>query len=266
MSHALGLFDFTKSNFTNVIHQEVYPAIAPTRPELSQAGRTILISGGGSNLGYNIAQAFVRARASTIIIIGRRFDVLEEVRSRLDEQAKSADVDTRIIARACDVTNRAQVDALWGQLNDVLGIVVDVFIANAAKPAQPKPILEAGTDDIWSQLEVNAKAPLYLTEKLCSQPGKGQKFIVNVSSGSIHYYTHPGTAARPGATLSKSAGTLMFQLIAMETPHEELQVISYHPGLLWNEYFESLGLPREKFNNSAFVFLSLVHEGADVRV
>ncbi|KAF2231062.1 putative short-chain dehydrogenase [Viridothelium virens] len=250
MSHVRGLFDFTKSNFTNTIHQEVYPAIAPTRPELSQDGRAILISGGGNGLGYNIAQAFVRAAAHTVVIIGRRFDVLVEARSRLEAETKAADTNTQIIARACDLTDRAQVDALWKELNDVLGIVVDVFIANAAKPAQPKRILEAGTDDIWSQLEVNAKAPLYLTEKFCSQPGKRQKFIVNVSSGSIHYYTHPGTAARPGATLSKMTGTLLFQLIAMETPHEELQVISYHPGLLWNEYFESLGLPREKFNNS----------------
>jgi len=42
----------------------------------------------------------------------------------------------------------------------------------------------------------------------------------------------------------------MFQLVAMDNPHEELQVVSFHPGLLWNEHFESLGLPQEKFDSS----------------
>ena len=175
MSHAEGLFDIAKSNFTNTVHQKVYPAIAPTRPELSQAGRAILVTGGGIGVGYDIAQAFVRAAADTVVIIGRRFDVLEEARSRLEEAARAAGTNTKIVTRACDVTDRAQTDAFWKELSDVLGIVVDVFIANAAKPAQPKPILEAGTDDIWSQLEVNAKAPLYWTEKFTSQPGEKQK-------------------------------------------------------------------------------------------
>lgn len=80
-----------------------------------------------------------------------------------------------------------------------------------------------------------------------------------MSSGLVHYYTHPGAAAHPGGVLSKTAGTLLFQLIAMENPHEELQVVSYHPGLLWNEYFETLGLPREKFDSSTFMlFVSIL--------
>jgi len=178
MSHIEGLFDIVKSNVTKNIHRNVYPAIAPTRPELSQAGKTILITGGGANLGLAIAQAFVHAVADTVIIVGRRLDILEEARSHLEEEANVAGTGTKIIAHACDVTDRAQVDALWTELIEHLDIVVDVFVTNAAKPAQPKTILETGTDDIRSQLEVNASAPLYLTEKLHSQLGKKQKVSV----------------------------------------------------------------------------------------
>jgi len=182
MSHIEGLFDIVKSNVTKNIHRNVYPAIAPTKPELSQAGKAILITGGGANLGLAIAQAFVRAAADTVIIVGRRLGVLEEARSHLEEEANVAGTGTKIIARACDVTDRAQIDALWKELNEGLEMVVDVFVANAAKLAQPKTILEAGTDDIWSQPEVNARAHLYLTEKLHSQPGKKQK----VSAPMLH--------------------------------------------------------------------------------
>ncbi|KAI9690148.1 MAG: hypothetical protein M1822_009109 [Bathelium mastoideum] len=250
MSQKEGLFDFAKSSFTNTTHQKVYPAVAPTRSEPSQSGRVILITGGGTRNGYSVAQAFILAAADTVIIVGRRSDVLVDARSRLEQEAKAAGTNTKIIARARDITDQAQVDALWKELNDVLGIVVDVFISNAAKPSQPKPILEAGTDDIWSQFEANVKAPLYLTEKFCAQPGGKRKFIVDVSSALIHSYTHFAAAARPGGTLAKAAGTLMFQLVAMGNSHEELQVVSYHPGLLWNEYFETLALPRENFDSS----------------
>ncbi|KAL9057553.1 MAG: hypothetical protein Q9162_002286 [Coniocarpon cinnabarinum] len=219
-----GLFDFAETNFTNTIHNELYPAVAPTRPELSQAGRTVLITGGGVGLGFNIGQAFVRAAASTVIIIGRRPEVLEDAKSRLEEEAKTAGTSTKIIARACDVTDIAQVDALWRMLNRAFHIFVDVLVANAAKPPRPKPILEAGIDDIWS-------------------------FIVNVSSAVIHHYIHPAVAARPGTVLSKSANTLLFQLLGMENPHDKLQVVTYNPGLLWNEYFESQGLTREDFGS-----------------
>ena len=51
----------------------------------------------------------------------------------------------------------------------------------------------------------------------------------------------------------------------MENAHEALQVVSYHPGLLWNEYFETLGLPREKFDSGTFMLSILIlgHVSAD---
>lgn len=80
---------------------------------------------------------------------------------------------------------------------------------------------------------------------------------MNVSVASVHYYTHPAAAARPGGTLSKTAAATMFQLLAMENKQDELQVVTYHPGLLWNEYFESLGLPKDKFDSRMFIAVHL---------
>lgn len=39
--------DIAYTNVTSKTHRTVYPSISPERPELSQAGRTILIPGGG---------------------------------------------------------------------------------------------------------------------------------------------------------------------------------------------------------------------------
>jgi NADP-dependent 3-hydroxy acid dehydrogenase YdfG len=167
------IFAYAKTNFTKTTHNNVYPAISPSRPELSQAEKTVLITGGGDNLGLSIAHAFVQASAKTVIITGRRSDVLKTAKDQLEEKIGEINSPSAVIAAAVDITDRKQVDELWEDLRE-LGVVVDVLVSNAAKPPQPKKILE-DIDDIWAQVETNAKAPLYMIKHLTSQPGNGQK-------------------------------------------------------------------------------------------
>ena len=44
--------------YTKTFHSKSYPAISPTRPELSTAGKVVLITGGGSGIGPSITNAF----------------------------------------------------------------------------------------------------------------------------------------------------------------------------------------------------------------
>ena len=162
------------TNVTKTIHRKVYPAIDPSNPALSQKGQTVLITGGGTNIGLSMSRAFVRANAATLIIIGRRANVLEEAKAKLEQEAKTAGTQTKIITSALDVTDRAAVDALWKGFADQ-GIHVDVYVANAAKFTEPKPVLELGVDEVWDHVEVNALSPLRFIEKLHAQPGTKQK-------------------------------------------------------------------------------------------
>jgi NAD(P)-dependent dehydrogenase (short-subunit alcohol dehydrogenase family) len=164
------------SNVTKTIHAESYDAIAPTRPELSQAGKVVLITGGGTGAGFAITKAFITASADTVIICGRRTDVLEAARAKLEAEAKSAGTGTRVIARTCDIAKDSDVDALWQFFSDQK-LVIDVYVANAAAFSEPKPMLEVGADKVWSMFETNVKSPLYFTEKFSKQPGEKQKVL-----------------------------------------------------------------------------------------
>jgi NAD(P)-dependent dehydrogenase (short-subunit alcohol dehydrogenase family) len=168
------LTEIRKTNVTNTIHKEPYDDISPTRSELSQVGRSILITGGGTGAGFAMAQAFIRASASTIIIVGRRTEVLDSARLKLEDEVKSLGTGARIIARPCDGTKASDIDALWQYLSDE-NIFVDVYIANAAKFTEPVPMMELGSEEVWSQIETNVWSPLYFTEKFCKQPGDKQK-------------------------------------------------------------------------------------------
>lgn len=174
MSIVEALAEIRKTDVTKTIHREPYPAIFPTRPELSQASRAILITGGGTGAGFAIARAFIRASAETIIILGRRADVLDAARVQLEEEVKTAGTTAKIITYTCDVLNTAEVNGVWDDLRK-RGVTVNVYVANAAKFTEVKPLLELGTDEVWSQVETNVKSPLYFTEKFYKQGGAQQK-------------------------------------------------------------------------------------------
>ena len=166
-----------QTNVTNTVHRDVYPAISPTKSELNQAGKAVLITGGGTGVGFAIARSFVQASADTVLIVGRRSGVLATASSELEREAKTAGTNTKIITRTCDVINLSEVEALWKDLS-AQGITIDVLVTNAAKFAEPKSILELGADEVWSHFEANAKAPLYFAEKFNTQPGKKPKVSV----------------------------------------------------------------------------------------
>ena len=65
--------------FTNTYHHSSYPAISPARPELSVAGKTVLITGGGRGLGTAIVEAFAQANAKHIFIVGRNTTTLQSI-------------------------------------------------------------------------------------------------------------------------------------------------------------------------------------------
>ncbi len=68
---------------------------------------------------------------------------------------------------------------------------------------------------------------------------------------------HPGVALRPAYTLTKMAGTLLFQVLAQNTPPEKVQIISFHPGLIYGEAWKAMGLGPEIFDDGRFPLLLL---------
>lgn len=183
------LKEVRESNVTKTIHGTPYDAISPTRAELNQAGKNILVTGGGTGVGLAISKAFVQASASTVIIVGRRTDVLESARKTLEAEAKSSNTGTKIIARTCDISKVTDVDALWKYFEDEK-MAIDVFVANAAVFQEAGPMMALGTERVWNMMETNMKAPMYLAEKFVKQPGDEQKVCIVASLTANIYFTH----------------------------------------------------------------------------
>ena len=157
-------------NFTQSFHREPYPAISPTRPELSQAGRTVLVTGGSDGIGLAIAKAFLQGSAASVIIIGRRQNMIDKAIPQLGSQKSAGRV--RTIGIACDMSDPVAAAKLGAGFGDQ-GIVIDVLVLNATSVATHSPILELGTEAVWKEYAMNARAQLDFAERFYKQPAKG---------------------------------------------------------------------------------------------
>ena len=70
------------------------------------AGKSVLVTGGGSGLGSEIARALA-GHGATVHICGRRQALLDETAARI-----SAETGGRVVAHACDIRDADAVDAM----------------------------------------------------------------------------------------------------------------------------------------------------------
>ncbi|KAI1190004.1 NAD(P)-binding protein [Nemania serpens] len=232
---------FDKYALTGPFHKASYAAISPERPELSQSGKTVVITGGSSGIGYGIAQGFVAASAARVIVLGRRPDVVASAAQKLAREARPA-FGGEVVGLPCDITDAAAVDALWDKFR-ADGVVVDVLVLNAAGMAPHKPLLDVGTEGVWKTFDANVRAQLQMTERFYKQEGKGAsdtKNLVHVSTASIHEFAAFGEQYLSYA-LTKHAGQLTLQLVAQDTPPEKMQIVSFHPGAIFTGAAQEAG-------------------------
>ncbi|KAJ4484994.1 short-chain dehydrogenase/reductase [Lentinula edodes] len=219
------------TTLTSTFHHDTYPAISSSNPSFSQAGKTVLITGGGSGIGFEIVRSFAKATASRIIIVGRRIAVLDDAVAKLHGEFPN----TEFIARQGDISDEASAASVWDHLN-AHDILVHVLVLNAMHlyPMGPDT-LKMARKDVMEAFNTNVGGNFTMTAKFVNQPLRpvGEKLnLVNVSTAGIQM--NPAPNQNPYVT-SKAAFTALLGRIADEHPVEDVQIISFHPGVLYSE-------------------------------
>ncbi len=180
---------------------------------MTLAHKTVLITGGGSGLGADLARGFAGAGAR-VIVAGRRRAPLDAVAARL----------SGVRAIPADVTDEAQVGALF----DAAG-PVDVVIANAGA-ATSAPFAGTTLDDWNAMLAVNLTgAFLTLRAGLGQMDGWGRLISVASTAGLKGYaYAAAYSAAKHGVVGLTRA-------IAQEVARSEVTANALCPGFLDTE-------------------------------
>ncbi|KAF4338094.1 peroxisomal short-chain alcohol dehydrogenase [Fusarium beomiforme] len=216
---------------SKTFHAKAYDAISPHQPLLSQAVKTVRVTGGSTGIGYAIAANFGLAGADKVIITA---------------SFAAKVMATRIFERiVCEISDPKSIDKMYDRLAED-GVHVDVLVLNAALNVAGT-LSEQGWEKTWDQIIVNARAIHHLCDRLHQQDARGRKYyIVNVSTGAIHDFGSPKNLS--SYSLTKASGTLLLQKLADEVDPSQTQIISFHPGAVLTDQVREKGMTENTIN------------------
>ncbi|WP_018618180.1 SDR family NAD(P)-dependent oxidoreductase [Spirosoma luteum] len=183
----------------------------------SLAGKLALITGGGSGIGFDIANCMVSA-GGRVVITGRREEPLREAVSTLGERAQY---------RVNDVTKRDSLDALVEEIERTIA-PVDILVNNAGINMK-KPALEVTDEDFDRIVHTNLNSVFSLT-RVCAQRMMARKSgsIIMISSMAAYY----GIDRVAAYAASKSGVEGMVKVLASEFSGNGVRVNAIAPGFI----------------------------------
>lgn len=197
-------------------------------------GKTAVITGGTTGLGFETAKQFL-AEGARVMITGQN----EE---RLANAAK--ELGSMVIPIGADVRSLSDLDTLLSRVQQEFGRF-DILFANAGIGAFAplKAIDEAFYDN---QFDINVKGVFFTVQKLAGLLGEGASVILNASA--VH---EKGMAMGSVYFATKAAVRSFARTFAAELAPRRIRVNTISPGLVPTAFQSKMGLSPEVLNEFA---------------
>ena len=183
----------------------------------SLAGKIALITGGGSGIGYEIAQCMALAGA-TVIITGRREFALKEAAEKLGDNVHYV---------VNDVTELDKLEGLVSEIETHYG-VIDILVNNAGINMK-KPALEVTDQDFNNIIHTNLNSVFALTRAVAKgMVARKSGSIIMISSMAAYY----GIDRVVAYAASKSGVEGMVKVLASEFSKFNVRINAIAPGFI----------------------------------
>ncbi|TEY32895.1 hypothetical protein BOTCAL_0709g00040 [Botryotinia calthae] len=239
-------------------HKDTYENISPLRSELSVAGKTVIIIGGGSGIGRETVYAFASAGAAHIALLGRTDATLQETAKSIPSTSKTS--------HSVHVADLTKTESLKTAAAAAVGKWNILVICSGYCPT-PSPIPSSKGEDWWKGFEVSsfflifdplvelliiltsllARTNVYgtflATKAFLPTADSSQAAILGVTSDvSLLPVTYlPGLSSYVS---SKLAQAKIYEFIAAENP--SIFVATVNPGMVETENFYRTGATPDK--------------------
>ncbi|KAF2168895.1 hypothetical protein M409DRAFT_65252 [Zasmidium cellare ATCC 36951] len=211
-------------SFTKTWHNKPYSFISPERPELSAAGKNVVVAGGGTGIGKATAIAFAQAGAASVAILGRRANRLEEAA----QEIRAAGPKTTVLTQGADMSQLTAAEAALKSIASKVG-KIHVFVWCVGILPKTAPVLGYDEQEFRRGFELMVMSAFNAIQAVVPVAASDAK-LINVSSGIAHINPMPGLF---NYAMYKLAVVKMFDYLAAENP--ELHVVNTQPGVIRTE-------------------------------
>jgi NAD(P)-dependent dehydrogenase (short-subunit alcohol dehydrogenase family) len=185
----------TKYNFTQTFHNDIYRATDPTKSNLSQPGKVVLITGSGRGIGRSVALQFAETGAASLILCARTASELDSVALRI----AAINPNIKIYKYIVDVASETAVTAMAEAVRKDIGRL-DILINNAGMTNKWDSITERDTDMYLKIWDLHIKGTYLMLKSFLPLPVETAERhnvkvdVINTTSIEGHF-TFPGASA-----------------------------------------------------------------------
>ena len=191
-------------------------------------GKTALVTGGTTGIGFATAKLFL-AEGARVAIIGQDSE-------RVASAAK--ELGSEVLAICADVSSASEMANAAKTLKAEFGSL-DVLFANAGI-AKPMPFSDVDEANINDQVDVNFKGVIYIIQSTLSLL-KNPSSVIITSTTMIE----KGVAGMSVYAATKAAVRSLARTLSAELVSRGIRVNTISPGLIETPIYGKLGLPQE---------------------
>ncbi|GME62510.1 Short-chain dehydrogenase/reductase SDR [Neofusicoccum parvum] len=259
-------------HLTKTVHRTSYPAISPTNPANSAAGKTIVISGGAQGIGYAIARGFSAAGAATVVLLARRQEALDAASARLRAENAAAKRHTDVWTYLLDIRDAAAAGAVFAAIRTRLNATAstaaeprdaDVLVTSAARLDQGDGLLDFDPQTVRDSFETNVLGNLNLvraflapevpaipipnafvgrTKDMSGAPVPVREKVVLDVSSAAGYLHIPGQAIYGPSKLAFTRMMAHLQTEVDQLEGKPVRIHSFNPGTIYTPGAKAIGL------------------------
>jgi len=197
-------------------------------------GKTAVITGGTTGLGFETARQFL-VEGARAIITGQHQERLASAAKKLGSMAIPVQADVRSLSELKGLSERVQEE--FGQL--------DILFVNAGIGSFAP--LEAIDEKFYNnQFDINVKGAFFTVQKLAGVLNEGASVILNASA--VH---EKGMATGSVYFATKAAVRSFARTLAAELAPRGIRVNTISPGLVPTAFQSKMGLSPEAMNEFA---------------
>jgi len=165
-------------------------------------GKRVVITGGGSGIGFAMAKLLVD-RGARVVITGRSRTTLEAAQAQLDDN---------VMTVPGDVSSGADLDALGDRVKKHFGTLDALFVNAGISPLTP---FESTSEETFDELfAINARGAYFTVQKLAPLLSTGAGVVLTTSVANVMGIPETSAYAASKAALRSMARSFSRELLA----------------------------------------------------